>query len=686
MLQCGNDRILLRPAGAPAANSTFFCNYEFTKCYSHSFMRSGQQAAAEGCLAVNGELVAYQDAAEQELVERYFGAWDALSRSYWLGMRRPGPGASFTLLDGTPLPQRPSASPYAHWDYNQPVYAGRPGYDCVAAWQDTAYSAYTGSSTAALQLRDPAYYGGAMGAAAAGGAAGSAFARGGWAAYECNATLPHVCMILAEAFPLPEPPLPPAQPPEPPSPPSPPLPPSCAPSPSDTFFCDSSGACYTYQAALATMPKARQRCAERGGDLVQYGSGPEQLKVEAYFAQTGALSGYYYWIGAHRAARGFPFTSTGGEELPQQVSSDPYGHWARYHAQVASGLGYDCVLAVNSYKYDAFVGDAFNADSVLRAANYLSTDDDKYGWAAAICTGTYSSICEANATAFPCYPPPSPPPPPPQPPSPPSPPLPPSCAPAANATFFCSATTCYRLLHDGGSFDQALAKCAALAPGATLVQYKAEAGEQLAVELYFRSKGPLQAYWTGLYRNVTDGDDASTPAPEFAFLDGDPAPQAASMLYNLPYAHWAWEAADRMQQRDLGCVSVEPYNAYDRWARAGTCAWPAPALLCRAGTVALRCAASKRQRWCCKRPPAPVPAQVPGRPQRRRAAQPGAVRGQCRTVCRPQVRLAARVLQPAPSRRVRGAAAGHALQTAASRVPAAALAPAAACAPGHAHV
>jgi hypothetical protein len=92
-------------------------------------------------------------------------------------------------------------------------------------------------------------------------------------------------------------------------------------------------------------------------------------------------------------------------------------------------------------------------------------------------------------TAYPCFPPPMPPPPPPSPPSPPSPPLPPSCAPAANGTFFCTATSCYLLLNGGQSFDQAVAKCAAMAPGASLVQYRSEAGEQLTVELYFRWAG-----------------------------------------------------------------------------------------------------------------------------------------------------------------------------------------------------
>jgi hypothetical protein len=58
--------------------------------------------------------------------------------------------------------------------------------------------------------------------------------------------------------------------------------------------------------------------------------------------------------------------------------------------------------------------------------------------------------------------------------------------------------------------------------------------------------------------------------PDFAFLDGTFVPQAASPLYDLPYAHWAWEAGERMQQGDLGCVSVEPYCAYDRWARCSS--------------------------------------------------------------------------------------------------------------------
>ncbi len=58
------------PSGAPAANSTFFCEYGGDWCYSHSFRRAGFQAAADDCAVQGGSLVQYSSAAQQMLVEQ----------------------------------------------------------------------------------------------------------------------------------------------------------------------------------------------------------------------------------------------------------------------------------------------------------------------------------------------------------------------------------------------------------------------------------------------------------------------------------------------------------------------------------------------------------------------------------------------------------------------------------------
>jgi hypothetical protein len=60
----------LAPAGVPADNATFFCDYGRVRCYSHSFRQSGHQGAEQDCVALGGELVQYRDAGEQQLVEQ----------------------------------------------------------------------------------------------------------------------------------------------------------------------------------------------------------------------------------------------------------------------------------------------------------------------------------------------------------------------------------------------------------------------------------------------------------------------------------------------------------------------------------------------------------------------------------------------------------------------------------------
>jgi prepilin-type processing-associated H-X9-DG protein len=61
---------------------------------------------------------------------------------YWTGIRRLNSSANFTFVDGSELPQAASNSPYAHWNWYQPLAANRSGYDCVMA-----YNAYRWASS-----------------------------------------------------------------------------------------------------------------------------------------------------------------------------------------------------------------------------------------------------------------------------------------------------------------------------------------------------------------------------------------------------------------------------------------------------------------------------------------------------------------------------------------------------------
>ncbi len=462
-------------AGTPAANSTFFCEYTGVKCYSHSFLVRGFSDAAADCTMRRGELVEYESSEEQRLVEAYFGNWTTLSRNYWHGVRRPAAGANFTFLKGGPLQQVPSESPYAHWSYNQPLFAAKAGYHCGAAFANERYSIYNGSGMAAAQLVQPGNY--------VPNNTHLVPSTYGWAGFDCNATMRFVCMILAANFPMSPPPSPPADPPYPPSPPSPPLPPNCAPEGNATFFCLDIGLCYSYNRAFVTQPAARRYCAgiAPGGDLFMPEFPDDQLAVERYFARTGVLSTYYYWLGVQRANASEPYMLSNGGVISQRYSDDLYAHWALGHYAAAKSPDYNCVLATASLAFDLFTGNPEDDLALLNKELYTTTPTNKYAWAAAVCTGTFNFICQVPADNFGCNPPLSPSPPPPSPPSPPSPPLDPNCAPPANISFFCQLGGCYSLNTKPASFAAAQQACAAMAPGAQLVQYMDHA-EQQSVE------------------------------------------------------------------------------------------------------------------------------------------------------------------------------------------------------------
>lgn len=225
-----------------------------------------------------------------------------------------------------------------------------------------------------------------------------------------------------------------------------------------------------------------------------------------------------------------------------------------------------------------FVGNPVSSASVASRSSYISSPDDKYGWAAAICNGRYHAICEAPAEAFPCHPPPSPSPPPPLPPSPPSPPLPPSCAPAPNATFFCTADSCYSLQLQAASYSNARELCELLLPGSSLAQPRS-GSQQLQVELYFQARGPLPAYWTGISRADTSEVEHSSVSSlgPYSLADGAPVSDSVSVMDEEPYSHWAWVAGAAMGQPGQDCVLAHPQLAFDKYVGASaadaTLAW-----------------------------------------------------------------------------------------------------------------
>ncbi len=138
------------------------------------------------------------------------------------------------------------------------------------------------------------------------------------------------------------------------------------------------------------------------------------------------LTDYYYWIGVKRAAATEPFQfAADPPELPQHPSSTPYAHWSWYHQIANRTANYDCVIAQAAFKYEQFVG---SGPSQQADPRYYNTDPANkqlaYGWNAYPCAARLHFVCEAPASAFPCFPPPRPPRAPGAPPPPPSPPRP----------------------------------------------------------------------------------------------------------------------------------------------------------------------------------------------------------------------------------------------------------------------
>jgi hypothetical protein len=156
-----------------------------------------------------------------------------------------------------------------------------------------------------------------------------------------------------------------------------------------------------------------------------------------------------------------------------------------------------------------------------------------------------------------------------------------------------------------------------MAPGAQLVQYMDHA-EQLSVELYFRTKGPLPAYWVGVAR--------AAAADPYAYVDGSPVPQVPSPLLDLPYAHWAWPAAALAANAtaNLSCVAADPAFTYDRFLGSDPAAEAANASLYEAnaavyydrkyGWVPASCSSKALMPFICKAEPAAFPCADPPSP------------------------------------------------------------------------
>jgi hypothetical protein len=105
-------------------------------CFTYTARSHNFSTARSACLALGGDMVLYDSPDKQLRVEAYFEKQGSLTPMYyWIGARRAVNGSGeYALLDGTPLPQVPGESPYAHWNWYQPIASAHADYSCVMAY------------------------------------------------------------------------------------------------------------------------------------------------------------------------------------------------------------------------------------------------------------------------------------------------------------------------------------------------------------------------------------------------------------------------------------------------------------------------------------------------------------------------------------------------------------------------
>jgi hypothetical protein len=202
-------------AGAPAANSSFFCDAGTSHCYSYHTESQAFDNATANCNRMGGSLFTPRSLAQQLLIESYFDLSPLTDYYYWLGLRRKGLGPyEYLTGESKAVLQHASNVPYAHWSWYQPVANRSANYDCVIAQQAFRYELFVGDTNSTTQLADGKYYNTAP---------SNTELVYGWNGYPCTGKMHYVCQTPASAFPCFPPPPPPGQPSSPPPPPSPPV-------------------------------------------------------------------------------------------------------------------------------------------------------------------------------------------------------------------------------------------------------------------------------------------------------------------------------------------------------------------------------------------------------------------------------------------------------------------------------
>jgi hypothetical protein len=177
-----NPYIPLVHAGAPSANSTFFCDTNATRCFSLLPAQTMQQHVAScyplGYIWVPGSF------AEQLAIEQRFGL---NSSTHFIGINRTGLGAWELLGNGTvlPSPQTLSINPHRFWWHTaEAAWAANSSLSCAAAVHTQRWCKFYGNTAVAADRANASLFATACDDTA-----------NGWSPAGCGASFKAVCVV-----------------------------------------------------------------------------------------------------------------------------------------------------------------------------------------------------------------------------------------------------------------------------------------------------------------------------------------------------------------------------------------------------------------------------------------------------------------------------------------------------------
>jgi hypothetical protein len=173
-------------AGAPAANSTFFCDANVTTCFSLQPVQTlALHAASCGAL---GHLWVPGSFAEQVAIETRF---NLNGTTYYLGLNRSGLNPWEMVGNGTVLPSPQTLSTYTSpfrfwWHTAETAWAADSALGCVAAIHTQRWCKFFGNEALAADRTNASMFG-----------TGCCTLAHGWSPVNCTASRRAVCVVDA---------------------------------------------------------------------------------------------------------------------------------------------------------------------------------------------------------------------------------------------------------------------------------------------------------------------------------------------------------------------------------------------------------------------------------------------------------------------------------------------------------